>query len=114
MQLLHIFFVGYFFDAISTMIKFVGDTKPDGPRMLLWPGQNAVTFRDWSGRGHREQREISCLINIKFCKARVKKDWQWEDLAAFVTLRETNFPDCCLGSVLACLFMKQTFQTSQS
>ncbi|RMC11353.1 hypothetical protein DUI87_11472 [Hirundo rustica rustica] len=35
--LLHIFFVGYSFDAVSTMIKFVGGTKPEGSRMDMWP-----------------------------------------------------------------------------
>jgi len=102
-QLLHIFFVGCFFHAISTT-KFVGDTKPEGPRKLLWPGQNAVTLRDWRGRGHGEESEINYFI--KFCKARVKKDWQWEALATPVTLRKTHFLDRCLCSVLTCLFMK--------
>lgn len=50
-----------------------------------------------------EQREISCLINIKFCRAGAKKGWIWEDLTTFVTLKETHFPDC---SVLTCLFTK--------
>lgn len=56
-----------------------------------------------------EQREISCLINGKFCKARVKKDWKREALTTFVTLKETHFPGWCLSSVLKCLFTKTNF-----
>lgn len=56
-----------------------------------------------------EQWEISCLINGKFCKARVKKDWKREALTTFVTLKETHFPGWCHSSVLKCLFTKTNF-----
>ncbi|KAJ7401195.1 hypothetical protein BTVI_98242 [Pitangus sulphuratus] len=70
LRLLHVFFLEYFFDAISTMIKFFGGTKPDGSGMDLWLGQNAVTLRDERSGGRGEQRKINC--SIKYCKARGK------------------------------------------